>query len=68
MPKILKIEIDCAEKTCASEPGKFCRFVSTKHFGQHYYCHLFEEDLKDSLGNGEGWLLRCEKCLELEDK
>ncbi len=51
--------------TCASEPGKFCRFVRTKHFGTQFECSLFDLSLFDhSYGEYEGWLARCTPCME----
>jgi hypothetical protein len=60
------IEIECGETTCASEPGKFCRFVGTKCFGTEFRCLIFF----DAAGNGQkllekdGWLQRCAQCLQ----
>ena len=55
----------CGEKTCAREPGKFCRFLATTHFGTHYVCRMYgdREIVNDSNGDGTGWLLRLEECL-----
>jgi hypothetical protein len=41
----LTLEIECGEFTCASEPGKFCRFVVHKNFGCHEVCLLFNVNL-----------------------
>ena len=49
-------------KTCAIEKGKFCRFVTSRNFGQDSYCKLFDLKLYDK----DGWLMRCESCLELD--
>lgn len=54
------IQIDCGERTCAPEPGVFCRYVRVRKLGTVFSCHLFESPLKDE----QGWLMRCEKCLE----
>lgn len=59
MISILKFEH--GEDTCASEPGKFCRFLGTKHFGMFPSCMLFDDQpLSDSLG----WVRRCDQCKE----
>ena len=55
------IETECGEKTCASTPGHFCRFVGTKHLGASYYCLLFNTPLYDG---SDGWLHRCQECLD----
>jgi len=70
MKKTLFIEIECGEKTCASEPGKFCPFMSTRRYGTEWVCALFPDDksfftkLKDE---GE-WIQRCDECLATEEK
>lgn len=62
----LNLTIECGTTTCASEPGKFCRFVQTTTFGQHYLCGAFRDasgsfvDLFDK----DGYLQRCKQCLE----
>ena len=55
------IEIECGEKTCASEPGRFCGWFGVGKFGWGSWCMLFDEKLFDST---HGWVERCEKCLE----
>ena len=30
----IELEIECGEETCASEPGKFCRWFGSKSFGR----------------------------------
>lgn len=57
---IYTIEVECGETTCASEPGKFCRFVGSKHFGTQPICMLYNEPINDDLA---GWLGRGEKCM-----
>jgi hypothetical protein len=71
MKRILNIEIDCGEKTCASEPGKFCEYLSTKKFGSIYLCGIFIDpdnvEAYTVLEEDEhGWLQRCQKCLDSE--
>lgn len=63
----LVLNITCGEKTCASEPGKFCEYVRSKKFGTRWDCYLFGE-LGNSKDDGTGWLLRHEDCLAAEDK
>jgi len=70
--RTLNIVIDCGEKTCASEPGVFCQRLLTTHFGTRWVCGAFfdkecspvvlHEDHED------GWLQRCDQCLEAEQK
>lgn len=54
------IMIEHGEKTCASEPGKFCRFLGAKSFGTVPVCMLFENRL---LNEKDGWVLRHKDCL-----
>jgi len=64
--KIIRLEINCGENTCASEPGKFCVFLRTNKFGTLYYCQIFHA--KDNRGQPialeekDSWLLRCLAC------
>ncbi len=72
---ICSIKIECGEFTCASEPGRFCRFVRVSHFGKVYQCAAFadkngdmirlkEGDGVSVLKGGVGWLMRCQECIE----
>jgi len=69
MKKTLHLSIECGEKTCASEPGVFCRFLHATHFGQQPVCGLFPSKdgsytwLDDQEG---GWVQRCADCLNAE--
>lgn len=60
----MKITIiaECGEKTCAVEPGQFCRFVHNEpgSFGQRSVCSLYEKPIRDP---GSGWLMRLRECL-----
>jgi hypothetical protein len=58
MKKIIKFEIECGEKTCASKPGEFCKFLSGYFLDM---CILFDERLFE---NDDGWVARCKECLE----
>jgi hypothetical protein len=68
----LKLEIECGEKTCASEPGKFCKWLRTARFGSIWTCQIFCEcgtilDGKiypDSLEEKDGWIQRHPECLK----
>jgi hypothetical protein len=60
MTRIIRLETECGERTCASTPGKFCRFVKSKNFGTEFVCILFDRKLFDE----GGWLQRCGECLE----
>ena len=70
MNLLLKIPIECGEKTCASEPGKFCLYFGTKKFGQIAVCLLFRDqsvrslDSAQELDDKDGWTQRCYQCLE----
>jgi len=59
--KIIRLEINCGENTCASESGKFCVFLRTKKFGTLYYCQIFHaKDMRGqpiSLEEKDGWLV-----------
>jgi hypothetical protein len=68
MKRTLEIEIECGDKTCASEPGKFCQFVGTKSFGKTYLCMLFPSEDSYTILESGGWLMRCEQCLKSERK
>ena len=70
MPK-LTLDINCGDTTCASSPGKFCRFLLTQKFGQVPVCQFFSRDigrgklepLPNSREDGLGWTLRHPDCL-----
>ena len=68
MPEFtVKQTVRCGELTCASEPGVFCTFVGSVHFGQHFECLLFMERLyAHHDGENAGWLARCQPCLKAE--
>ena len=59
MEIILKTK--CGENTCASEPGKFCRFFATKSFGTTMWCSWFNVRLLDK----DGWVQRAPECKEM---
>ena len=54
------IMIEHGEKTCASEPGKFCKFLGHKSFGVVPVCMLFNTE---TLYEEDGWTLRSNTCL-----
>ena len=66
---ILKINVNCGNTTCASESGVLCEFVSTRHFGTQFVCSLFPttDCLFTELKNVDGWLQRCQDCLDHEE-
>jgi hypothetical protein len=69
MKKTLKIDIECGEKTCASEPGKFCEFFGSMKFGQVPVCRLFpsiDDNPYTILEDKDGWTQRCTRCLDSE--
>ena len=56
-----KLIIEHGETTCASRPGKFCRFLGETHFGTVPVCMLFDQKLQE---DENGWVKRCGKCFE----
>lgn len=65
-----QIEVNCGDTTCYSEPGKPCKWLRTRKFGQIHYCMIWH-DLDSSgkplpLLEPDGWLLRRKECLESE--
>ena len=63
--KTIKIEIDCGENTCASVPGKFCKFLGSMRFGTINVCMLFNDETSHTvLEDKDGWIQRCPKCIE----
>jgi len=61
MRQTLVFVINAGEKTCASEPGKFCKYVRTRAFGTVFSCALFEETLWEDKPGGS--LQRVPRCL-----
>ena len=62
----LRIEVNCGETTCAVRPGEFCAYAGSTHFGQRWVCRLFPSDTGSytTLGTINGWLQRCQACLD----
>jgi hypothetical protein len=58
----LTIPIECGEKTCASEPGKFCQFLDMGRWGCNPACSIWGVGLTE-LTEQTGWLQRCPQCL-----
>ena len=56
----IKFEIDCGEKTCASEKGKFCHFLRLSLNGKDS-CLLFGPVFDDNTG----WIQRHKDCLKM---
>lgn len=61
MKYAITIEIECGEKTCSSELGKFCKLLKTTHYGTVLWCSLFDVGLDDEM---DGKLQRCPQCIE----
>jgi len=57
---ISTITFEHGTKTCAVEPGKFCRWVGCTHFGTYPICTLFGSNLYSD----DGWLQRCPECIK----
>lgn len=68
MIRKLQVEIVCGKTTCASEPGKFCFYVSSRKEGTIPICALFPNRSKTftELKFENGWLQRCPTCLKSE--
>lgn len=62
------IMVECGERTCATQPGAFCRFVGTRNFGQEMICLLYRDEAGDyiRLRDTDGWVQRCKACLQAE--
>jgi hypothetical protein len=58
----IPIKIECGEKTCASEPGKFCNMLTLNVHGGGD-CHLFGRVFDEY-----GWVMRHKKCIESANK
>ena len=59
MKQKLTFEIECGEKTCASEPRKFCRYCSWNMKGVGT-CFFFIGQLEKK----DGWLMRHPDCIK----
>jgi hypothetical protein len=64
MKRILSIEIDCGDSTCADSVGSFCTYTGSRYFGCIAICFLFQKDLVSK----DGWLQRCEECISYEKR
>jgi len=54
----LIFEIECGEKTCAAEPGKFCYFLNLGFAHRRLSCALFGR-----VEDKNGWIQRHKGCL-----
>ncbi len=70
MKRTLRVEIECGETTCASEPGKFCEFFGSRNFGSVPVCALFPagDSTWTDLEEKDGWTQRCSQCIAAEEK
>ena len=59
---VLHLPIECGSESCASERGKFCRFLAPSVCVGHSFCSLFGKRLQEP----DGWLLRLPECLEAQ--
>ena len=61
------IEIECEKTTCASKPGKFCRYVGGLSFGTIPVCLFFRDEIGGLTrlyeNEPNGWLQRCPECI-----
>lgn len=60
MKQILPFQIECGATTCASGPGKFCRFLAPGVVGGGA-CYFFGMVYDDE----SGWIQRHPECLKL---
>lgn len=60
------LTIEHGVRTCAVEPGKFCRFLGATHFGTRPVCMLFGNQKLNEREDGpeKGWVARCSQCIE----
>jgi hypothetical protein len=67
MKRGIILEIECGETTCASEPGRFCRFLGRQKFGSISVCMLFPDPdgqgSDTTLRDQDGWIRRCPACM-----
>lgn len=70
MKAVIKLPIVCGEKTCVSKSGKFCAYLRVSRFGTEWTCNIFREWelLKDTHGDGTGWLLRHRECIKATEE
>lgn len=71
MRRILHLVIFAGDKTCASEPGKFCKHVMAKKFGSIPFCQVYNKELSSIDRSSKfyeviGWLQRLPECLRDE--
>lgn len=72
MKRKLMLEIECGDKTCASEPGVFCDKIYQQpklkwpQIPMSWCCRLFNVELSED--KPCGWLQRCQACLDAEVK
>ena len=64
--RYLKIAIQCGDTRCYAKPGKPCPHVRVTHMGTRWVCDVFGDRLIED--KPCGWLLRCKRCLDAEDK
>jgi len=57
-------EIECGEKTCASGPGKFCRYLGISKFGMMAECRKFDGVVLEVPKWGISWTHRSKQCLD----
>ena len=60
MKVTLTFEIECGDKTCAAEPGKFCKYMKNKMNGSsscYFFGILFDDET--------GWIQRHPECLAM---
>ena len=64
----VSLDFEVGNITCATSPGKFCRFLRVSHLGTRHSCALFLDKVERTSTplreNDQGWLERCPDCLE----
>ena len=63
MKIILRIPVECGEKTCASTPGKFCKYMTYSIVDNGATCQLF-----GLLSIDNGWVMRAADCVSLGEQ
>jgi hypothetical protein len=69
--KTIHLPNDAGDRSCATAPGEFCRFLVTTNFGTRWRCQIFDpSDTRERSGLKEvdGWIQRHPGCLAAENQ
>jgi len=68
MQKVIKIEIECGERTCETGLDMHCKMMgASRRFRKETVCMLFRDEQgspQELFYNPLGWAQRCPACLE----